>query len=1040
MGDITVDFFQETLKQLITSSKLGLTIDEKCQLQSLQEEIENLGGFLKVTEKKRNEHSKLMELVMQIRDVVFEAENIIYLFVGRDFKRPNAYQYLDHPSLGLESVKKKIKTLMVKVKQIYDMKMYDINGVAVKIPKYSSTGSEGSAGSSGGSNTSKLVKENVVVGFKEEVNRVIEKLDDRREGRPLEIITIIGAGGGGKTTLAREVYDHPFTLYTFEIRAWVDVSQDYNKTMKKNLLIRILKLASPGKHVDYEGRSKDELGEDVHKCLKGRKYLIVMDDIWGIEAWNDMQRSFPKECKGSKVLFTSRLVVQPDNISYVPHFLDPLSKYWSWELLQNKVFGMKCCPPELVDIGEQIAQKCDGLPLAIVTIAGILKKKDKTLKVWVEAAEHLSSIIAKNQEGCMEILELSYNHLPLHLKACFLYIGGFDEDREIPVRDLIWLWIAEGFIQQSEGKSLEAMAKDYLLDLIDRNLIIVARKNPLGRIKACRIHDLLRELCLKKAEEDNFLVKIYEDDFFQTFASNNHCRLFTAGRKFNAGKHFVKFTEKSHHAQKVRTLCCPRMPDSWESWHKLRHFLENYLENFKNLRVLSYKSYESLGSLHLVHLRYLQMVHTRPGPYWFEAPFSHHLETINFELRMDVTTIKLPYDIFMMVKLRHLYSKRSKFAYHCCLHLPSSEEEETARTDFDQSSKLDSLQTLDSICACEVCLRFLVGTPNLRKLGIRGDLISKDGVSMIPDLEFLKFLETLSLMRCQITLQKVLKLPPTITQLSLRYTCFKWEELSILQTALPSLEVLKLRHCRGGSVWKTSEEGFSQLKYLKLDGLDIKEWNASEDQFPRLEVLVLHRCKLLAQIPMDFANLNELREIEIAECTSSMEKSAREIQEEQRNNKGDDCCLNLRLHANTFSDSILSTGNAFGAFRVPIISSTSSGLLSRIVFFRVTIFLLVISPPPWTVVGALLCVGMPVTFFATVVELCLFGRQFSFPCLTLTTTSLTGSPPMQGFRVPTVRAPLGKSFSFLLFGIFGSIEIIASSNLTPTRIGWTLLL
>ncbi|KAI8558127.1 hypothetical protein RHMOL_Rhmol04G0065200 [Rhododendron molle] len=337
MGDITVDFFQETLKQLVTSSKLGLTIDEKRQFQSLQEEIEYLRGFLKVTEKKRNEHSKLMELVMQIRDVVFETENIIDLFVDCNFKRPYQLLQVDHPSLDLESVKKKIKTLMAVVKQIYDTKMYDINGVAIKIPKHSSTGSEGGAGSSGGSNSSKLVKENVVVGFKEEVNRVLEKLGDRGDARPLEIITIIGAGGGGKTTLAREVYDHPLTLHTFEIRAWVDVSQDYSKTMKRDLLIRILESVSLGKRIDYEKSSEDKLGEDVHKCLKGRKYLIVMDDIWGIEAWNDMQRSFPKECKGSKVLFTSRLVVQLDNISYVPHFLDPLSKNWSWELLQNKI-------------------------------------------------------------------------------------------------------------------------------------------------------------------------------------------------------------------------------------------------------------------------------------------------------------------------------------------------------------------------------------------------------------------------------------------------------------------------------------------------------------------------------------------------------------------------------------------------------------------------------------------------------------------------------------------------------------------------------
>ncbi|KAH7848100.1 hypothetical protein Vadar_033797 [Vaccinium darrowii] len=147
-----------------------------------------------------------------------------------------------------------------------------------------------------------MVKEKVVVGFEEEVERLLEKLGDGGVGKSLEIISLIGAGGGGKTTLARKVYDHPFTSYTFEIRAWIYISQDYHRTKKRDLLIGILESVNPG---NYENRSDDKLGEDILKCLKGRKYFIVMDDIWGIEAWNDIQRSFPKEWNGSKVLFTN---------------------------------------------------------------------------------------------------------------------------------------------------------------------------------------------------------------------------------------------------------------------------------------------------------------------------------------------------------------------------------------------------------------------------------------------------------------------------------------------------------------------------------------------------------------------------------------------------------------------------------------------------------------------------------------------------------------------------------------------------------------
>ncbi|KAI8529681.1 hypothetical protein RHMOL_Rhmol12G0243600 [Rhododendron molle] len=148
MGDTAVDFFLETLKQLLTCSNLDFTIDQKLQLQSLEEEIKYLREFLKITEKKRNEHSEVMKLVMQIRDVVSEAENIVELFVVLVIKADHAFDFLrehkDYLSFDLvEKVKKEIKTLTAEVKQIYNENMYDMNGVVVKKPKHSSTESGG---------------------------------------------------------------------------------------------------------------------------------------------------------------------------------------------------------------------------------------------------------------------------------------------------------------------------------------------------------------------------------------------------------------------------------------------------------------------------------------------------------------------------------------------------------------------------------------------------------------------------------------------------------------------------------------------------------------------------------------------------------------------------------------------------------------------------------------------------------------------------------------------------------------------------------
>lgn len=109
---------------------------------------------------------------------------------------------------------------------------------------------------------------------------------------------------------------------------------------------------------------------------------------------------------------------------------------------------------------------------------------------------------------CLNILDLSYKHLPEPLKLCFLYFGVFHEDEEIPVKKLISLWIAEGFVHEKDQKSPEDVGKDCLMDLIGRSLVLVSQRTPTGGVKACRFHDLLRDLCLRIVREKGFLNSI----------------------------------------------------------------------------------------------------------------------------------------------------------------------------------------------------------------------------------------------------------------------------------------------------------------------------------------------------------------------------------------------------------------------------------------------------------------------------------------------------------------------------------------------------
>ncbi|KAK4394648.1 putative late blight resistance proteinR1A-10 [Sesamum angolense] len=334
---------------------------------------------------------------------------------------------------------------------------------------------------------------NVVVGFESDLEKIRTRLTGASSKR--EIVSIVGMGGIGKTTLARQVFDDSYIVYHFDTRAWVTVSQEYSL---RQVLIGLLDSANILTEKMYDKR-EEELAGCLYKSLIGRRYLIVMDDIWDTEIWDAVRRFFPDDCNGSRVLLTTRLTdvaLYADSFSLL-HKMQFLTEGESWNLLCKKVFGGKDCPSELEDIGKAIARNCGGLPLAIVVIGGLLSKESRRQEYWRSLAENLSSIVTKDDEQCLEILGLSYNRLPQRLRACFLYMAVFPEDYEIPVPKFIRLWAAEGFLKPVAFKSMEALAEEYLDDLIERNLILVSKWSANGKIRTCNIHDLLRNLCLR---------------------------------------------------------------------------------------------------------------------------------------------------------------------------------------------------------------------------------------------------------------------------------------------------------------------------------------------------------------------------------------------------------------------------------------------------------------------------------------------------------------------------------------------------------------
>jgi hypothetical protein len=157
----------------------------------------------------------------------------------------------------------------------------------------------------------------------------------------------------------------------------------------------------------------------------------------------------------------------------------------------------------LEQVSHAIIKKCHGLPLAITTIASLLANRNSDAKEqWEQVKDSMVSILNAQYVG--DILLLSYYDLPCHLKTCFLYLSVFPEDYRIDREELIWMWIAEGFITQVKGQSLEQIGENYFNDLINRSLIQPIDMMYDGRAGGCQVHDMVLDLIISQSTEQNF--------------------------------------------------------------------------------------------------------------------------------------------------------------------------------------------------------------------------------------------------------------------------------------------------------------------------------------------------------------------------------------------------------------------------------------------------------------------------------------------------------------------------------------------------------
>ncbi|KAL8265929.1 hypothetical protein R6Q59_003273 [Mikania micrantha] len=697
-----------------------------------------------------------------------------------------------------------------------------------------------------------------MVGFEEDTIKLLERLTGYSKKR--EVIPIVGMAGLGKTTLAKRLYRDPYILYFFDIRAWSCVSQKY---VKRDLLLGILSSMVELTNRIYS-MSDEQLGEQIYRGLKGQKYLVVLDDIWEYRVWKELEIYFPDDRNGSRLLLTTRNLDL--NLEATTHRLRLRTARESWHLLQMMVFENGKCPWRLYDVGKQISMKCYGLPLAVSITAGLLRNRWRRA-YWKEVAESLSNYIVRDSNQYMDTLALSYNHLPSHLRPCFLYLGVFPGDCDIPVHKLIRLWVAQGFIDQTGSKTLEDVAEDYLMDLLERSLVIVSKRSDDGQIKACHVHDLLRSLCMWKAMEEGFSPISYR----YGRVSSAMYPVPDAEVKNNP----LPGMSSEHSTQHIDfVLCCPiELGECILVGWPVDHVA------YMLLRVLDIESIFTFSFprdiLNLINLRYLAIKSKDGNPPTSISNLIH----LQILIISSNTNIVLPRTTWEIKCLRHLIIKLG----------------ESLLEDFSSGKIigiLENLQTISGVSPSPSCLSILTRTPNLRKLGFCGPLISTLGFLEFPNVRSLNCLKMLKLsntMRYHAPVKSCnpLMFPERLTRLTLSETYLDWNEIQTF-SFLSNLEVLKLNdNACIGERWETSNMGFANLKFLKLQGLDFVKWEASSAQFPRLQRLVVSHCSRLQEIPAGIGEILTLELIEVSWCGESTVESAITIQKEQERNGND---------------------------------------------------------------------------------------------------------------------------------------------------------